>query len=89
MRSLAQVLTDNGLNLTRWTLEWDGISTDGDTILGIGTDPSGLREGWIATLAEPGIGLLGDCLVCSGLWSHDALSAGACSSRSSHFGISG
>ncbi|MCA2692911.1 MULTISPECIES: PEP-CTERM sorting domain-containing protein [unclassified Microcystis] len=52
MRSLQAVLTnDYGLNLTGWTLrEATGISADGLSIVGFGTNPNGLTEAWIARL---------------------------------------
>jgi hypothetical protein len=47
------------VNLTDWTLEGaSGVSSDGDTIVGAGIDPSGQTEGWIVTIPEPGTGLL-------------------------------
>ncbi len=54
MRSLRDVLIgDFGLNLTGWTLSWAaGISDDGLTIVGHGTNPDGNTEAWIATLPE-------------------------------------
>jgi len=59
MRSLQQVLTGSGLELTGWTLlDATAVSADGSTIVGYGTDPSGLTEAWIATIPEPGTGLL-------------------------------
>jgi len=55
MRYLQDMLTgDYGLSLTGWTLdEATGISGDGTTIVGYGSNPSGQSEAWIAHL-EPG-----------------------------------
>jgi len=54
MRNLQQVLTDAGLNLTGWTLSSArAISSDGVTIAGIGINPAGDGEGWIAPLPRP------------------------------------
>ncbi len=52
MRSLRDVLvTDYGSDLTGWTLERaNGVSPDGLTIVGDGTNPNGDREAWIARL---------------------------------------
>ncbi len=51
LRDLKQVLTDAGLDLTRWTLtSARGISADGITITGIGINPDGNGEGWVAHL---------------------------------------
>jgi len=59
MRSLQQLLTDDGLNLTGWTLQdARAISADGNTIIGTGRDPSGNSQAWIAVIPEPGTGLL-------------------------------
>jgi probable HAF family extracellular repeat protein len=59
MRSLQQVLTDDGLNLTGWVLtDARAISADGNTIVGNGLDPNGKGEAWIANIPEPGTGLL-------------------------------
>jgi hypothetical protein len=60
MRELDQILANEfGLDLTGWTLhEAYGISDDGRTIVGYGTNPSGYGEAWLATIPEPGTGLL-------------------------------
>jgi uncharacterized membrane protein len=60
MRELRQVLADEfGLDLDGWTLaEATGISADGRVIVGNGTNPSGQREGWVATIPEPSTALL-------------------------------
>lgn len=50
MRSLEDELElEFGLDLSGWTLEEArAISDDGNVVVGIGTNPSGDREGWIA-----------------------------------------
>ena len=60
MRELKSVLeSDYGLDLTNWTLtQATGISADGLTMIGFGTNPDGFTEGWIATIPEPSIVLL-------------------------------
>jgi len=52
MRDLREVLVnDFGLDLSGWTLERaHAISADGLTIVGVGTNPDGNEEGWVATL---------------------------------------
>ncbi len=52
LRSLQDTLvTEYELDLTGWSLvSAEGISTDGLTIVGYGTNPSGQGEGWIAQL---------------------------------------
>lgn len=55
MRSVKGILVSKyGLDLTGWTLtEAWGISADGKTIAGYGTNPAGNIEGWVATVPEP------------------------------------
>jgi len=55
MRNLKKILeNDGGLDLTGWLLkEATGISADGLTIVGYGTNPAGNTEAWIATTPEP------------------------------------
>ena len=51
IRDLKQVLTDAGLDLTGWLLtSARGISADGTVITGIGLNPAGVGEGWVAHL---------------------------------------
>ena len=60
MRSLQDVLeADLGLDLTGWKLRSArGVSDDGLTIAGWGTNPSGSIEAWIAVIPEPSTALL-------------------------------
>ncbi len=65
MRKLEDVLTSAfALDLTGWTLvDARGISADGTAIVGLGINPEGVSEGWIArlnvsTVPEPGTSLL-------------------------------
>ena len=45
--------------LSGWTLtEARAISDDGLTIAGLGFDPHGNTQGWIATIPEPATGVL-------------------------------
>ncbi len=55
MQNLKDLLVnDHSLNLTGWTLNRaTGISNDGLTIVGFGTNPAGETEAWIATIPEP------------------------------------
>lgn len=53
------LLPSLGIDLTGWTLDCAcGISADGLTIAGQGTDPDGNYQGWIATIPEPSTVLL-------------------------------
>jgi probable HAF family extracellular repeat protein len=57
MRDLATVLsTVYGLDLGGWTL-WaaEAISDDGRTIVGVGRNPAGQGEAWLAVLPEPSV----------------------------------
>ncbi|MGE0537431.1 MAG: hypothetical protein AB7O68_20850 [Pirellulales bacterium] len=56
LQDLTSVLVQRGLGpaLDGWTsLAATGISADDTTIVGLGTNPSGYREGWIAIIPEP------------------------------------
>ncbi len=55
MRSLASVLTaDGAANLSGWVLSAaTGVSADGRTIVGWGTNPTGDVEAWIAHIPAP------------------------------------
>ena len=63
MRLLSQVLIDDfGIDLAGWTLTLaGGISSNGTTIVGRGTNPSGFTEAWIAVLPEPSTATLLGC----------------------------
>ncbi|MCI0352053.1 MAG: hypothetical protein L0Z53_21750, partial [Acidobacteriales bacterium] len=53
LHDLQVLLVENGANLAGWTLtEPQGISADGNTIVGYGLNPSGQGEAWIAKLCE-------------------------------------
>lgn len=59
MQDLSIVLATLGVDLTGWTLsDATGISDDGLTIVGVGTNPSGVVQGWVAVVPEPGTALL-------------------------------
>jgi uncharacterized membrane protein len=54
MESVQALLTAKGVSTTGWTLERaQGVSADGQVIVGIGTDPNGRTQGWIARLGPP------------------------------------
>jgi len=51
MQRLDEVLADLGVDTDGWTLSLAfGVSADGTTIVGVGTNPDGLTEAWIAVL---------------------------------------
>lgn len=54
MRNLETVLIEDfSLDLTGWVLtRATGVSADGSAIIGLGSNPQGHREGWIARLGE-------------------------------------
>jgi probable HAF family extracellular repeat protein len=60
MRPIQDLLMNElGLDLTGWQLtDAFGISDDGLTILGRGTNPDGISASWIAVIPEPATGLL-------------------------------
>lgn len=61
MRNLKDVLVGGGLDLSGWILaEARGVSADGRTVVGFGTNPAGQTEAWRATLAIEAPSLLGD-----------------------------
>jgi probable HAF family extracellular repeat protein len=50
-RSVKQILSDAGINMTGWTLLFsNSMSDDGLTIAGHATNPSGQTVGWVATI---------------------------------------
>ena len=58
MRSLEEVLTSQGVDLTGWRLTAArAISADGRTIVGDGFGPGGVNA-WLAVLPEPGAAIL-------------------------------
>jgi probable HAF family extracellular repeat protein len=58
MRSVADVLQTYGVTPTGWHLSRvEGISADGFTLAGTGTDPTGHLQAWVAVLPEPSSGV--------------------------------
>jgi probable HAF family extracellular repeat protein len=56
MVSLKETLIGKGLDVSGWTLnEATGISADGFTIVGNGTNPSGQSEAWVANLSPEAV----------------------------------
>ena len=66
MRELSTVLANLGVDTAGWQLtEAVGVSDDGRTVVGVGLNPSGFTEAWIAVIPEPGTGtLVGTGLFC-------------------------
>lgn len=61
-RTMDSFLMANGVDTSGWTLAaGTGISDDGRTICGYGTDPQGSNAGWIATIPEPGTAGVAAC----------------------------
>ena len=77
MRNLQSVLAGSyGLDLTGWSLKKAaGISADGNTIVGYGTDPAGKTEAWLAVLAEPTPLVLTNSSLANGIFGFTILSA--------------
>ncbi|MBI3881392.1 MAG: PEP-CTERM sorting domain-containing protein, partial [Verrucomicrobia bacterium] len=66
LQRLQDVLTTIGVtNLAGWQLqEALAVSSDGFTIAGVGLNPNGGREAWVATVPEPstvGLAMVGAC----------------------------
>jgi probable HAF family extracellular repeat protein len=54
MRSVKASLQAASFDMSGWTLEVaTGVTDDGVTVVGWGTNPDGNTEGWVATLPEP------------------------------------
>jgi len=54
MQSVQALLTAMGVSTTGWTLaQAQGVSADGQVIVGSGRDPNGRGQGWIARLTTP------------------------------------
>jgi hypothetical protein len=51
MRNLKSVLSSSGVDMTGWILRVaTGISSNGNVVVGWGTNPSGNTEAWMAHL---------------------------------------
>ena len=59
LESLADYLGRNGLTISGWRFEAAyGVSADGRTIAGFGTNPEGWREAFVVVVPEPGTAML-------------------------------
>jgi hypothetical protein len=68
MRSIQDILENNGVDMTDWTLtRASGVSADGTAIVGYGTNPDGNTEAWLVTgytpVPEPSALALGGILL--------------------------
>lgn len=54
MISIQDFLASNGINLDSWALEdASSISGNGEVVVGMGTNPDGYAEGWMARIPKP------------------------------------
>jgi probable HAF family extracellular repeat protein len=54
MQSIETLLTQAGVDFTGWKLSnASGVSADGTVIVGYGSNPAGLEQGWMARLPSP------------------------------------
>jgi uncharacterized membrane protein len=89
MHDLAAVLQAEGATgLAGWTLMWpNGITPDGQTIVGYGMNPAGHYQAWLATLPRVMADVPGAC--CQGTVCTTAASAGACAAAGGWYAGSG
>jgi probable HAF family extracellular repeat protein len=54
MKTVQQLLSQSGVDLMGWTLQYvSSISADGRSMTGVGLNPDGHSEGWVAVLQIP------------------------------------
>jgi probable HAF family extracellular repeat protein len=54
MQSISALLTASGVNIDGWQLQLAfGVSADGSVVVGVGRDPSGRQQAWVARLSMP------------------------------------
>jgi autotransporter-associated beta strand protein len=59
VQSIPAILQADGINISGWSFSAaTGVSSDGTTIVGNGTDPSGYAEGWVAHIPVNAFALL-------------------------------